>query len=252
MLGAYLRAVSQSARPLAGDGPLVVAGHLVAEAAGGADVLVRAHLQRAGVEDLVVVRVEQQVPHAGAPLVPGGDALEGVVEGHRHVAVLQVAPAVHVELAHDVHVEGGAEGLVEELDGGDVGVVGEVVSELVEGFDGDVDRVALGPFGGALQLAGVVKAVLGSGSAVQVEHDLDAVVAGPADCFADVVVGAVHEGGAVAADDGPVSDRETDHVQTNGCDLREVVLRDPCVPMVAETLGVPAILLAVGVLCEKS
>lgn len=198
---AYLSAVGQSTRPLAGDGPLVVARHLATEAASSADVLIRAHLQSGRVEDLVVVGVEQQVPHARAPLVPGSHALKGVVEGNSDVGVLEVSPAVHVELANGVHVERRAKRLVQQLDRSNIGVVRKVVTKLVECFEGQLNGVALGPFGSALKLAGVVETVLRSRSAVKIEHHLDTVVACPANCFSNIVVGAIYERSSLAAND---------------------------------------------------
>jgi hypothetical protein len=55
---AYLSAVSECTGPLACNSPLVVASHLRTEATSCANVLIRAHLQGARVEDLVVVGVK--------------------------------------------------------------------------------------------------------------------------------------------------------------------------------------------------
>lgn len=51
-------------------------------------MLVDAQLQGAGVEDFIVVGVKQERPHARAPVVPGVDSFEGIVEGDGDVAVL--------------------------------------------------------------------------------------------------------------------------------------------------------------------
>ena len=113
-------------------------------------MVVEAHRNLVYAKDLVVVGVQEQIPHAGAPVAPGGHALEGVVEGDSNVGVFQVAPAVHVELANSVHVEIRAERLVEKLDRGDGWVGGMIVADLVQDLDGVGDRVALCPLYGAV------------------------------------------------------------------------------------------------------
>ena len=140
-----LRAVGDATGPFAADGPLAGAGHLVTKVAGGLDVVAEAHGNLVHAEDLVVVSIQEQIPHAGAPVAPGCHAFEGVVEGDSNVRVLQVAPAVHVELANSVHVEIRAERLVEKLDRGDGWVGGMVVTDLVQHLDGLGNRVALCP-----------------------------------------------------------------------------------------------------------
>jgi hypothetical protein len=233
---AYLGAVSERTRPLAGNSPLVVASHLRTEAASCANVLVRAHLQGARVEDLVVVGVEEKVPHARAPLVPGGHTLESIVESNGNVGVLQVSPTVHVELADGVHVERRSKRFVQKLDGGDTRVASEIIAQLVECLEGNLYGIALGPFGSALELTGVVETVLRSGSTVEIKHHLNAVVFCPANCLSNVVVCAVHEWSTLTTNDGPVADWQTNEVESNGGDLLEVVFGDPCVPMVAEAV----------------
>ena len=115
------------------------------------------------------------------------------MESDGDVGVLQVSPAVHVELADGVHVKSRAKRLVQEFDGSDTGVVAEVVTELVEGFDGQGNGVTLSPLRSGGQLTGVVETVLRSGSAVQVEHHLEAMLASPANRLSNVIVCAVHE-----------------------------------------------------------
>lgn len=235
-LFAYLSAVSQRTRPLACNSPLVVASHLRTKAASCANVLVRAHLQGARVEDLVVVSVEQQVPHARAPVVPGVYALERIVESNSNVGALEVSPTVHVELADGVHVERRAKRFVQKLDGGDVGVVSEVITQLVKCLEGNFYGITLGPLGSALELTGVVETVLRPRSSVEIEHHFDAVVASPANCLSNVVVCAVYEWSALTTNDGSVTNRQTNEVESNGSDLLEVVFGDPCVPMVSEAV----------------
>lgn len=232
----YLGAVSEGTRPLACNGPLVVGRHLLSEATGSADMLIRAHLQGRRIEDLVVVGVEQQIPHARAPFVPRSHTFKGIVEGDGDVGVLQVSPTVHVELADSVHVERWAKGLVQKLNGCDAGVVAKVVTQLIEGLDGQSDGITLSPLWCGSQLAGVVEAVLGSGSTVQIEHHLDAVLTSPANRLSNVVICAVHEGSATH--NRPVANWQTNEVESNGLHLGEIVFGDPCVPMVTQTFGV--------------
>lgn len=140
-----LCAVGDTTGPLAADCPLAGAGHLVAEVAGCLDVIIDAHGHCVEGEDLVVVSIEKQVPHASTPVTPGCHTLEGIVEGNSDVRVSQITPTVHVELTNSVHVEVRAKGLVQELNGRDCGVRRMVVADLVENLDGVVDRVALSP-----------------------------------------------------------------------------------------------------------
>lgn len=85
-------AISHRARPLSGNGPLVAAGHLTAEAASSADVARSAHTHGALVKDFIVVSVFEQCPHAATPTVPGCNSFEAVVEGDGDVGSLEVAP----------------------------------------------------------------------------------------------------------------------------------------------------------------
>ena len=224
---AYLGAISQRTRPLACNSPLVVASHLRTEATSSTDVLIRAHLQGARVKDLVVVGVEQQVPHARAPLVPRSHAFKGIVESNGDVGVLQVSPTVHVELADGVHVESRAKGFVQKFDGGNAGVASEIIAQLVESLDGDLDGVALGPLRSALELAGVVETVLRPRSTVEIKHHFDAVVASPANCLSNVVVCAVHERSTVATNDRPIANWQTNEVEADRSDLLEVIFGNP-------------------------
>ena len=233
---AYLSAVSQRTRPLACNSPLVVASHLRTEAASCANVFIRAHLQGARVEDLVVVGVEKKVPHAGAPVVPGGHTFKRIVESNSNVGALEVSPTVHVELTDSVHVERRAKRLVQKLDGGDTRVASEIIAQLVECLEGNLYGIALGPFGSALELTGVVETVLRPRSSMEIEHYFDAVVTSPANCLSHVVVCAVHKWSSLATNNGPVTNRQTNEVESNGSDLLEVVFGDPCVPMVSEAV----------------
>lgn len=88
-----------------------------------------------GREDLVLMRIEDHMVHAGLDVheaVPIAlEVLEGVVDadGSVAVAVADGAPAVVVEGFDLVEVEGAAEGLVEQLNAGyDVGGRGVALS----------------------------------------------------------------------------------------------------------------------------
>lgn len=235
-LFAYLSAISERTRPLACNSPLVVASHLRTEATSSANVLVRAHLQGARVEDLVVVGVKEQVPHARTPLVPRSHTFKGIVESNGYVGVLQVSPTVHVELANGVHVKSRTKRFVQELDGGDAGVASEVIAELVESLDGNLYGVALGPLRSALELTGVVETVLRPRSTMKIKHHFDAMVLSPTNCLSNVIVCAVYERSALATNDGPVANWQTNEVESNGSDLLEIVFSDPCVPVVSEAI----------------
>lgn len=99
-------------------------------------------------EDFVVVRVLEEVSR-GVPRVPGRGLLEGVVEGGGDVCFCEGGGAGGVEAFYAVDVEAGAEGFVEELDGGYCWVVGVVVADLVEDVEGVLDCVSLLPFDGS-------------------------------------------------------------------------------------------------------
>jgi hypothetical protein len=154
-----LSAVGDAAGELACNGPFTCRRHLVAEIASGSDVAVEVLRDLAVVEDLVVVRVEEQVPHTRAPAVPGSYALEGIVEGDGHIVIPEVAPAVHVELADSIHIQVGPERFVQELDGGDGGVRSMVVTDLVENVYGVGNGVACAPCNASV-FTRVVEAVL--------------------------------------------------------------------------------------------
>lgn len=109
--------------------------------------------------------IEHQVPHATTPIVPRGNASKSIVEGDGDIAVLEVAPAVHVELANSVHANRGTHGFVEKLDCRDSRVASHVVADLVEGGNCSANRVTLTP-ASASSLTRVVEAVLRVGSYV--------------------------------------------------------------------------------------
>ena len=91
------------------------------------------------------VSIEHQVPHAAAPVVPGSNTSESVVKCDSDITILEVAPAIHVELANSVHTDGGAHRFIEKLNSRDRRVASHVVADLVESSDGSADRVALAP-----------------------------------------------------------------------------------------------------------
>lgn len=104
--------------------------------------------------------VEQQVPHATAPVIPGSNTGERIVEGDSNITVLEVAPAIHVELANSVHTDGGAHRFIEKLDSRDRRVASHIVADLVESSDGSADRVALAP-ASTSSFTRVIESVLG-------------------------------------------------------------------------------------------
>lgn len=149
-----------STAPLASNGPLVVQCHLLTEAARRGEVFADAHLQLGVIEDLVVVGVEQERPHARPPVIPGVHALERIVEGDSDVGALQVTPTIHVELLEGGQVQAWPHGLIHQLDGSNCWMAGVIVADLVQRGVGLLDRIALGPVDGAPPTA-VVEAVLG-------------------------------------------------------------------------------------------
>jgi hypothetical protein len=140
-----LGAVGDAARPLTRNRRLVVAGHLLAKVASRADVVIGAHANLVVGKDLVVVRVENQVPHTRSPVVPRRHALKGIMEDDSNVRVPEITPAIHVELADRVHVQVGSQWLVEQLNRRHGRVRGVVVTNLVEHLGCVGDRVALRP-----------------------------------------------------------------------------------------------------------
>lgn len=112
-----LGAIRNTTRPFAGDGPLVVRRHLITEVAGSLDMVINTHSHSTIVENLVVMGVEKEVPHARTPIIPTCHTLEGVVESYCHVGIPQVSPPIHVELPDSVHVEVGAKRFVEKFNG---------------------------------------------------------------------------------------------------------------------------------------
>lgn len=168
--------IGHGTTPLAINGHLVARGHPLAEAAGAADVSADVHVQLTDVEDLVVVGVKQEVLLIVTPVVPGVGALEGVMEGDRHAGAR--AAYGFVTLSHEgldgAHVDLGAHGLVEEFNGRHGGVVGVVVTDLLERLDSLGYGVALEP-ADAASLTGVVEAVLRSRGAMEINHDLSSI-----------------------------------------------------------------------------
>lgn len=154
-----LRTVGQTTGPLSCDGVLASASHLITEVTGHADVTFKVLRDHAVVEDFVVVGIEKQVPHARAPVAPGCNTLEGIVEGDSNVGVLEVTPAVHVELANSVHIHVRAKRLVEQLDGRNSGMRCVIIADFVQYLQSVLDRVALTPSYAAV-LARVVEAIL--------------------------------------------------------------------------------------------
>lgn len=128
-------------------------------------MIVDAHLHRVVVEDFIVMCVEQQVPHARTPVAPVCDTLERIVEGDGNVGVLEITPAIHVELFHGVHVERWSQWLVEQLDRGNGRMRRVVIADLVQNVERVFDRVALAPVGIAI-LSRVIEPILRFGGCI--------------------------------------------------------------------------------------
>ena len=157
------------ARPLAHNRPLIRAPNPRADATSRLDMLGRALSDLAVIEDLVLVRIEDDVVDAGLGVheaVPKRlHVLEGVVDGDGGVGVgvAHGAPAVVVEFLEGAEVDDGAEGFVEQFDGrDDVGFFGVALGEGPDRIEGLLGCAALLPLDGA-ETAAVVEAVLGAG-----------------------------------------------------------------------------------------
>lgn len=92
------------------------------------------------------------------------------MEGDGDFGVLEVTPAVHVELTNDIHVQGGAKRLVEQLNSRNSGMRGVIVADLVEHIQSVLDRIALCPANTAI-LARVVEAVLRQRSCISLGRE---------------------------------------------------------------------------------
>lgn len=82
---------------------------------------------------------------------------------------------------------------------------------------------------------------------MQVDHDFQAGISGPHDGLVQNWELALHEGVAVDWGNSPVSDRDPDVIHASGRNLVEIILGDPCFPVVrkagcrfclAESLGI--------------
>ena len=156
-------------RPLAHDRPLVGAPHPRTETTRRLDMLRGTLGDLAVIEDLVLVGVQNHVVDAGLATheaVPERlHVFESVVDGDGGVGVgvADGAPAVVVEFLEGAEVDDGAEGLVEEFDGGDhVRFLGVALREGADRVQGLLRRAALLPCHRA-EAATVVEAVLGAG-----------------------------------------------------------------------------------------
>lgn len=161
-----LGAVGLGAGPFADNGPLVRAGELGAEGAGGGDVLGGGLGDFVLGEDLVLMGVEDYVLVTGCgchETVPvGREVLEGILDGGREVVAgsCHRGVAIQVEGFDLVHVEGVTEWFIEELDcRNDVSVAGITLSEVLNCGDCLVDGIALLPVDRSIAAA-IVEAIL--------------------------------------------------------------------------------------------
>ena len=192
-------------------------------------------------KDLVLMGIEEDVlvPRGGVEFaVPVGlDVFEGVVNGGAEVGrgALDGLVAGLVVGEDFVEVEVGAEGLVEEFDHGyDVCVGGVALGEVFDGGDGLGDGVALLPVDGTVASA-VVETVLRARCAVEIEHYLETCASGPADGLIKDFQLALDIGVTLQWCHSPIADGDANVVQTDFSNLVEVVLGDPCVPMITQT-----------------
>ena len=192
-------------------------------------------------KDLVLMGIEEDilVSRRGAEFaVPVSlNVFEGVVDCGSKVgrgALDGLIPGLVV--GEDfIEVEIRAERLVEEFDHGyDVCVAGVALGEVFDGGDGLGDGVALLPVDGTVATA-VVEAVLRARCAVEVEHDLETCASGPADGLIKDFQLTLDIRVTLQWCHGPISDGDANMVQTNLSNLVEVVLGDPCVPMITQT-----------------
>lgn len=195
-----------------------------------------------GRKDLVVVVVEdgEVVVGHGHEVVPVVERHECVVEddtsrrrsGTDHVVTLIV---VLFDLAH---IQDGAKGFVDKLNCGDdvVIFVGAVlVCHVLQDTESDCGVVSVLPFPRVAK-TGVVETVLGAGSAVQVDPDLEACVTGPADGSVEVLFLALNVGVLRKGGEGPVADWDTYVVEViRFSDIDKVLLGEPRVPMGLKT-----------------
>ena len=94
-------------------------------------------------------------------------------------------------------------------------------------------RIPLLPVHGSI-FAGVVKAVLATWCTVEVDHDLESSATRPADGLIENGDLTLDVRVAIERSNGPVADGNTDMVETSRRNSIEVVLGDPCVPVVGK------------------
>ena len=160
-------AVGLGAGPFADDGPLVGAGELRAQGAGGGDVVGGTHADLTWGEDLVLMGIEEDVLVArgglGHEAVPiGREVLECVMDagckvfaGSCHGLIAGLVEGLEV-----VEVEVGTKRFVEKLDcRDDVSVAGVALCEILKRGKCLADRITLLPINRSVAAA-VVEAIL--------------------------------------------------------------------------------------------
>ena len=231
--------VSHGARPLTDDRPLVrtIVGVLVV-----ADVLAvlpRLHGNKAVAEARVLVVVNHDILRVvvgrGQEAVESICLLESVVEhedtGLRELAL--VAERIAVELAGDVWVESGIQWLVEGFNCGDDVVIFRIrvlLLNLLENGQCAVNCVSLLPARFRHLLARVVEAILGAGSAVEIDDDFHADLTCPVDTLLEELRCALRVW-RVGVIERPVSNRDSDHVEATVSDLLKIRKLHPFLPV---------------------
>ena len=82
--------------------------------------------------------------------------------------------------------------------------------------------------------AGVIEAVLGARRAVEIDHYFETGTSGPANCLVEDGKLALHIWVTIQGRDSPVTDWDADMVQASCCDLVEVGLGNPGVPVISK------------------
>ena len=232
-----LGAVRLCACPFANHSPFVCACEFGTKCAGSRDVFGRAHSDLVRAEDLVLVRVEHIIFIACFEAIPDGyKVLKSIMETDNSIGFTAtdggIASAVKVLDAVEIQIR--SKRLVQEFNNCDhVVVIRVVLCDVGDCSDSLSDRIPLLPVHGAIS-ARVVEAVLATRRTVKVDHNLEPSATRPAD-------GLVKNGNltlyirvAIDRGNGPIADGNADMVETSRCDSIEVVLGDPCVPVVGK------------------
>ena len=232
-----LRAVRLCACPFANHSPFVGACEFGTKCAGSRDVFGRAHSDLVRAEDLVLVRVEHIILIACFEAIPDGyKVLKSIMETDNSIGFTATdgVIALAVKGLDAVKIQNRSKRLVQELNNCDHIVVIRVVHcDVLDRRDGLSYRIPLLPVHGAI-FARVVEAVLAPWRTVEVDHDFESSATRPADGLVENGDLALDVRVAIERGNGPVADGNADMVETSRCNSIEVVLGDPCVPVVGE------------------